>query len=157
MLEDLAEEGIPEAELGGPPEGDPGREPSRWRDELAPWIAVIGGGSLGASARYAVGTFVNTRWHSGFPSPTLLINLTGSFALGLLLTSLTERHPDRPSFRLFAATGFLGAYTTFSTFSYETVQLIQHGHVARALSYVAVSVLGGLIAIILGVETAAKL
>jgi CrcB protein len=80
----------------------------------------------------------------------LLINVSGSFALGLFLALMTARFRDRPTVRLFVATGILGGYTTFSTFGYETVRLIQDGQAIRATLYVAASLIGGLAAVVAG-------
>jgi CrcB protein len=81
----------------------------------------------------------------------LWINLSGSFALGLLLTLIVERWPPTRFVRPFAAVGFLGAYTTFSTFGVEADQLISAGRLTVALSYVLGSLVGGLAAVYLGI------
>lgn len=108
---------------------------------------VVGlGGFLGANARYLVGGWVQARYGAGFPYGTFLVNITGSFILGLFARLALEL-PWRDEWRLFFAIGMLGAYTTFSTFSYETLQLIAEGrryHIA-ALNIVS-SVLLGLFA-----------
>lgn len=99
-------------------------------------------GAAGAVARYAVGMAVGVR---SFPWTTLAINLAGSFALGLLLTTaVARRWPDTATVPL--AVGFLGAFTTFSTFSYETYTLARTDRAATAAVYVAVSVVGGVLA-----------
>ncbi len=157
VLTDATEEGIAEAELAHAPEDLPGPSGPLWRERVTPWIAVGLGGLLGAPARYFVGKWATSQWGSDLPWGTLLINLAGSFVLGFYLTWITERRPGRSSTRLFVATGFLGAYTTFSTFSYETVHFIQDGHLARALIYAGVTLIGGLIAVVLGAESAAHL
>ena len=156
ILSDMAIEAVAEAELAHGPQDLASAAPL-WRERFTPWIAVSLGGLLGAPARYFAGKWAMDHWGSGFPWGTLLINLTGSFVLGFYLTLITERFSGRSSTRLFFATGFLGAYTTFSTFSYETVHFIQNGHVARAMVYAGVSLIGGLIAVVLGVEAAAQL
>jgi CrcB protein len=84
----------------------------------------------------------------------LVINLTGSFVLGLYLTLVTERFAGRPLTRLFFATGLLGAYTTFATFAYETVRLLQDGHLVTAATYVAASLVFGLVASMAGIAVA---
>jgi CrcB protein len=152
---EIAKEGVAEAELERAPEDLPSKPPV-WRTRLADICAVGLGGSLGAPSRYWLGRWATAQWGSAFPWGTLLINLTGSFVLGLFLTYVMERHPTRAAPRLYFATGFLGAYTTFSTFSYETVRLIQHGHVSRAVIYVAASLVGGLIAAGAGIALAAR-
>jgi CrcB protein len=77
--------------------------------------------------------------------------MTGSFVLGFYLTVATERIASRPTTRLFFATGFLGAYTTFSTFSYEVVQIVAQGDLTSAFTYVAGSLVLGLAAAAAGV------
>jgi CrcB protein len=157
IMTDIATEGIAEAELANAPEDVAAPVIPVWLDRIEPWLAVSLGGALGAPARYFAGKLVTNHWGAGFPWATLVINLTGCLVLGFFLTAITERVAVRASLRLLVATGFLGAYTTFSTFSYETVHLIQGGHLARALIYAGVSLFGGLIAVFLGVETAARI
>lgn len=102
-------------------------------------IAVAG--AAGALARYGVGAAVGVRT---FPWATLAINIVGSFLLGLLVAT----GPARLSadVRLALAAGFLGAFTTFSTFSHESVTMVREGRLASAAVYVGVSVVGGLAA-----------
>jgi CrcB protein len=122
----------------------------RWRQRLTTFAAVGSGGFLGANARYFLGLWVAATWGASFPWGTLLINLVGSFVLGFYLALVTERFSGRPTTRLFATTGFLGAFTTFSTFSYETIQLLARGATMAALAYVAGSLLLGLAAAVVG-------
>jgi len=117
-----------------------------WRGTIPTMLAVGFGGIIGANLRWQVGKWATDRWAAPFPWGTLLINLTGSFILGLYLTLVTGRFTGRPLTRLLVATGILGAYTTFSTFAYETVRLVQHGHIATALAYVGASLVLGLAA-----------
>ena len=118
---------------------------SSWWERLAPVLAISAGGFCGANARYLVGLWADERWGAVFPWGTLLINLSGSLVLGFYLTLATERFASRPTTRFFVATGFLGAYTTFSTFSIEVVQLLALGEVIPALAYVAGNLVLGLI------------
>ncbi len=104
----------------------------------------------GATARYEL-----TRWivtpAGGFPWATFVANVSGSLVLGFLLVLLLERFPPTRYARAFVGTGFLGAYTTFSTFSVETDLLLQDGHVAIAAVYVAASLAAGIVVAWLGV------
>lgn len=103
-------------------------------------VAVAG--AAGAVSRYAVALLVGNRL---FPWPTLAINVSGSFLLGLLLAVATRRGwPTDLTVPL--TVGFLGAYTTFSTFSQESAQLVRDGRVTAALAYVAVSAVVGIAA-----------
>jgi CrcB protein len=138
-----AAEAIAEAELPVAPADRPAALPSGWWSHLVPYVAVSAGAVIGAEARYVVGAQVAAHWPGNFPWGTLLINLTGSLILGFLITLIAERFRDPPFVRLFLATGLLGAYTTFSTFSVETVTLVHHGHAILALTYVLASLLGG--------------
>jgi len=105
---------------------------------------VIGiGGILGANARYLVAGWAAQRFGMNFPWGTFLINISGSFVLGLF-SGYMLRYPAYHHLRLFFAVGFLGAYTTFSTFSFESIQLIQNGQFLIALSYVVSSAVLGL-------------
>lgn len=101
---------------------------------------VFLGAGIGGVARYALGGWVQAASGPSFPWGTLVINVTGSLLLTLLVGSL-ERTSASPEWRLFLGIGVLGGYTTFSTFSYETVRLIQDGDWQRASGYVASSVL----------------
>jgi CrcB protein len=124
------------------------------RDLLATIAAVSAGAMFGANTRYLVNKWVTTHWGGPFPWGTFVINVTGSLILGIFLTLVTVRFSGRTLTRLFVATGFLGAYTTFSTFSYDTTQLIQRGHTIQALLYVAASLVLGLSASIAGIGIA---
>jgi CrcB protein len=135
-------------------ERDRPRQFRLWQPRFAHYAAVGIGGLLGANARYHVGQWVASWWGTAFPWGTLLINVSGSFVLGLFLTLTAERFMMKPTTRLFVATGFLGGYTTFSTFSYEAVRLLQHGHVIRAVVYVVSSLIAGLVAVVAGIAAA---
>jgi CrcB protein len=113
---------------------------------------VVGlGGFLGATTRYGVTLLVALFWAREFPLATFLINVTGSFVLGLFSTLAAERLQLDPHWRLFVATGFVGAYTTFSTFEYETQRLAESGAAWWGLVNVATSVVAGYAAVQLGV------
>jgi fluoride exporter len=150
------EDAIPEAELAHAPEDVSEPAASRWRAYLTPYVAISAGGVLGANTRYLVGQWA-ARWPGPFPWDTLLINVTGSLLLGFFLTLITERFIGRAVTRLFVATGFLGAYTTFSTFGVETITLAQHHLYGDAIAYVATSLVLGLAAVVAGAAAARAL
>ena len=111
------------------------------------------GGALGVNARYWLGAWM-TRWASPqFPWATFTINVSGSFAIGFLATVLARWLPH-PNVRLLVLTGFLGGYTTFSTFSFDALTLWERGATTRALGYLAGSVAAGCIAVGLGAALA---
>ena len=116
---------------------------------------IVGlGGSTGAIARYLLGGWVQERYGTSFPYGTLIINVSGSFILGLFAT-LAIRYAWSDHWRLLIAIGFVGAYTTFSTFEYETIQLIAEGSRYRAAAInLAGSVAAGFAAAYLGVVAA---
>ncbi len=113
------------------------------------------GGFVGAIVRYMVAVWVGERWGRSFPLGTFIINVTGSFFIGLLMTLMTERIIENPQWRLLLVVGFLGAYTTFSTFEYETGALLRDGEWLFASLNVAGSVIVGFVALKLG-EVIAK-
>jgi fluoride exporter len=112
------------------------------------------GGFLGANARYLVAVWVAERLGSGFPYGTFIINVSGSFMLGFLAGAIAEGILAHPNWRLFFAIGFLGAYTTFSTFSFENFILIQERLYLLALVNMLGSVCLGLIAVLGGMAVA---
>jgi CrcB protein len=115
------------------------------------FLLISLGAVLGANARYWLGTWVAQKWGSTFPVGTLLINITGSFLLGLFMTLATERFLIDPRWRLLVAVGFLGAYTTFSTFTYESFNLLFKGQWVPGLLNLLGSSLLGILAVGLGV------
>ncbi len=115
------------------------------------------GGALGAWARWAVSGAIAARWGTAFPLGTFLVNASGSFAIGFFLTLVAARASGGADARALVATGFLGAYTTFSTFSFETVALLRAGEILTALGYVAASLLLGLAATAAGILLARAL
>ncbi|HEY7182461.1 MAG TPA: fluoride efflux transporter CrcB [Blastocatellia bacterium] len=119
-------------------------------------IMVALGGAIGASARYWLGSLINSRLPIQFPLGTFVINVTGSFIIGFFLTLVTQRITVHPNWRLLIAVGFVGAYTTFSTFEFETLKLIEEGSVVSAALNVVLSLIVGFIAVWLGVTAARK-
>jgi CrcB protein len=120
------------------------------------YLVIGAGGFAGAIARYAVAVWIGQRWGRSFPLGTFTINVSGSFLIGLLMYLLTEKLMVNPQWRLFLVVGFLGAYTTFSTFEYETGELIKDGEWIFAVLNVAGSVIAGFIALKTG-EIIAKI
>jgi CrcB protein len=108
------------------------------------------GGAVGAPARYLVDGFVQRRARGVFPWGTLAINVSGSFVLGLV-TGAALYHGLGPLPKAAIGTGFCGAYTTFSTFSYETVRLLEEGSVGAASLNAVASVVVGLVAAAAGI------
>jgi fluoride exporter len=120
------------------------------------YLVVLAGAGLGGLARYALGTWIMTRSGGRFPLGTFLINISGSFFIGLLMTLLTERMQPHPNWRLFLVVGCLGGYTTFSSFEYETLQSVRDGERWMGLLYVTGSVLFGYMAVWLGAVLAGR-
>ncbi|HTZ17652.1 MAG TPA: fluoride efflux transporter CrcB [Dissulfurispiraceae bacterium] len=118
---------------------------------------IVGiGGFVGAIVRYALAVWIGQAWGRSFPLGTFVINVTGSFLIGLLMTLFTERYSFDPAWRLLFVVGFLGAYTTFSTFEYETGKLIKDSEWFYALKNIVLSVTVGFIALKCG-EVFAKI
>jgi CrcB protein len=118
------------------------------------FVAVGVGAMLGANLRFLVGLWAADRWGQDFPVGTLLINVSGSFVIGLFLALLSERLGVSPLWRLFFATGFLGGYTTFSAFSWEALNLAEQGAWLRAGVYVIGSNALGFVGVWLGATIA---
>ena len=116
------------------------------------WVGV--GGFLGANARYALTMWLASRWGTAFPWPTLIINVSGSLAIGFLLTLLTEKLVVDPAWRLLLVVGFLGGYTTFSSYTFEALALAAAGEWLPALGYMLGSNGVGLLFVYLGVVLA---
>src|ERR1700739_4609705 len=112
------------------------------------WVAL--GGALGSVARYAVGLLIYERMGTRFPYGTFVINISGCFIIGFALTILDEQMGLPPQWRLAIPIGFVGAYTTFSTFEYETLRLAQHGQASVGVLYLVLSVVLGYGAVWLG-------
>lgn len=115
---------------------------------------VAAGSALGGVARFLLGTVIQQRAGGTFPSGTLIVNITGSLLLGFLLRYALGSAAVSPETRALLTTGFCGGYTTFSTFSYETIALLEEGQHQRALLYIALSVVLSLAACLAGVVLA---
>ena len=116
-------------------------------------LLVMTGGALGAGARHLAGRAALALLGTGFPSGTLFVNLTGGLLMGLLAGTLA-RVSAGESWRLFLGVGVLGGFTTFSSFSLDTVLLIERGEWLVALGYVLVSVIGSVAALVAGLGLA---
>lgn len=119
------------------------------------FLIVGAGGFIGAIARFAVASWIGQQWGRSFPLGTFAVNVSGSFLIGLLMSLFTERFMVAPQLRLLLVVGFLGAYTTFSTFEYETGALIKDSEWLIALANIVFSVVAGFAALKLG-EVIAK-
>jgi fluoride exporter len=126
-------------------------------ETLTKYLAVAAGGALGAMLRYYLGGSVLGRAAAPFPTATFVINVTGSFILGFFLTLVTERVHVSPHLRLAVAVGFVGAYTTFSTFEYETARLVEERSFLLAFLNVVLSFIVGFAAVWGGIIAARKL
>ena len=113
-------------------------------------IAIAGGGALGALLRFWMSTSVYTVFGRDFPYGTLAVNVVGSFAMGILFVLLDEKFNLAPEWRAALLIGLLGAFTTFSTFSIETLNLMLSGETTKALLNVVLSVIVCILATWLG-------
>ena len=114
-------------------------------------MAIALGGALGAVARYLVGETVTTQVGSVFPWGIFVVNVVGCFLIGMLFVLLAEQHQGAGIWRSLLMVGFLGAFTTFSTFSLQTLALIETGRWLTALAYSLASLLSCLVAVAFGV------
>jgi CrcB protein len=122
---------------------------------LTPYLLVGAGGFAGAITRFAIARSVGALADTRFPLATFLINVSGSFLLGALVTMAAARwFPDPEAVTLAAGVGFLGAYTTFSTYEFETYTLLEERAWPIALLYMVGSVAAGLIAVRAGIGAA---
>jgi CrcB protein len=121
------------------------------------WWYVALGSAVGGVARLALASVVQQRVGPDFPVGTLVVNITGSFVLGLLLRYALATDAISPEVRALLTTGFCGGYTTFSTFTYETLHLVEEGEHARAGLYVLLSVILSLVGAWLGIVAAREL
>jgi CrcB protein len=120
-------------------------------------MAIAAGGAIGALLRYWTSLAVHSRLGSGFPYGTLMVNVLGSLLMGFLYIWLIERIAAGATLRAFLLIGVLGAFTTFSTFSMETLNLVEGGQLGKALLNVVVSVTVCMTAAALGVFAARQL
>ena len=128
-----------------------------WKN-LIPYLLVAAGGSAGALARFITSAWIGNLSQGRFPWGTFVVNISGCFFLGAVGTMLAERLTDAPAFWRYAiAVGFLGSFTTFSTFKFETQGLLDDGAWVMATLNVTLSVFTGLVAVRLGTLAARAL
>ena len=114
------------------------------------YIVVFAGGGIGSVARFALATWISQRWGRSFPIGTFVVNVFGSFLIGLLMTLMAERFMENPEWRLLLVVGGLGGFTTFSTFQYETGKLVADGELIYSALNIVLSVFMGFMALKLG-------
>lgn len=121
------------------------------------WLAIAVGGALGSVARFAMSHQVYGLFGRDFAWGTLSVNVLGSFIMGLAAVLLVDKLGASNEWRAFVMVGFLGAFTTFSTFSYETLGYIQVGEINKAFLNIAVSLITCLVAVWVGMLLAKQL
>lgn len=109
-------------------------------------LSIAAGGALGAVCRFIAGNAVSRAAGSALPYGTFVINIAGCFVMGMLMTVIIDREMLPAAWRLFLCVGFLGGFTTFSSFGFETLMMLLEGNLAMAAAYAAGSVVLGLLA-----------
>jgi CrcB protein len=120
------------------------------------YLLIVLGGGAGSLARYVAGSAIVSRFGSRFPTATMLVNVSGCFAIGLIMTVLTERLQPHPYWRLVLVMGFLGGYTTFSSFEWEAYSAVRGGSFWIGLANIVGSVALGYGAVWLGALVARR-
>lgn len=115
------------------------------------YLMVGIGGFAGAIARFWLGSYIGEKMGTRFPYGTFVVNISGSFLIGLTITLLAEKTDWSPNWRYLIPIGFIGAYTTFSTFEYETLRGVQDGQLWAPFLNVALSVMVGFVGVWAGV------
>jgi CrcB protein len=123
---------------------------------LDKYLVVLAGAGLGGLARYVASTWIMEKYAGRFPLGTFVINITGSFLIGVLMTLFLDRWQANHNWRLFLVVGVLGGYTTFSSFEYEAYQAVRDGARWMGLLYVLSSVVLGYLGVWLGAALAAR-
>lgn len=114
---------------------------------LQRYLFIAIGGAFGSMARYWVGTTAAARWGIAFPYGTLIVNLTACLIIGFAITYAGKRTGANPAWRFLIAVGFIGAFSTFSTFEWDTLATLRSGAFLLAAFYVLISMVAGLIAV----------
>lgn len=114
------------------------------------YLAIAFGGALGALSRYWISMSTYAWLGNGFPYGTLMVNVTGSFCMGFLAILLTEKLALPEAVRFALLVGFLGSYTTFSTFALDALQWMNQGAMLKAVAYIVISVIGSLMGVWIG-------
>lgn len=120
------------------------------------FLAVCGAGAVGCGLRYLIGIAAVNRLPAGFPYGTLIVNLVGSFVIALVLEIAIRSTDFSPTLRLALTTGFLGGLTTYSSFNYESSQMLLNGQVTRGLVNVLVTLVGCFLMGLLGLAIARR-
>lgn len=105
-------------------------------------LLIFVGGGLGSLLRYVMSGLVYRLTSLGFPYGTVVVNVTGCFAIGFLMTAMAARFDDSPALKVFLTIGLLGGFTTYSSFSYETIALIQEAKPAAAVMNIGITLTG---------------
>lgn len=114
---------------------------------MVKYVMVGIGGFAGSIARYWLGSYIGEKMGTRFPYGTFVINISGSFLIGLIMSLLAEKMRWNPNWIYLVPIGFIGAYTTFSTFEYETLRTVQDGQFLTAFLNITLSVVTGFVAV----------
>lgn len=125
-------------------------KPERKHDDLIKYLMVGIGGFAGSVLRFWIASYMGSRLGARFPYGTFVVNMTGSFLIGMVLTILAEKTTWNPNWRYLIPIGFIGGYTTFSAFEYETFRLFQDGQVFTGALNVILSVVVGFAGVWIG-------
>ena len=126
-------------------------------EHLTRIAAIAAGGAFGAVARYLINISPLHAVFGKFPLPTFVINITGSFLIGFLLILFTDKYDVGETMRFAVLVGFLGAFTTFSTFELELWELLREGHYPTALIYLILSITTGFLGVAAGISFAKRI
>jgi CrcB protein len=121
---------------------------------MTKYLMVVIGGGLGSALRFWVGSYVSERLGTRFPYGTFVINITASFLIGFILTVLAEKTDSNPNWRYLIPIGFIGGYSTFSTFEFESFRAFQNGEILITGLNIGLSVVLGFVSVWLGAVAA---